>query len=52
MKKLETAVLGGLVGAIAGVVTTANLDWPGWAIIIAAAAIGLAVGYAWAVLRP
>jgi hypothetical protein len=43
--------LGGLLGAIAGVVARTYETQPGWAIVLATAAIGAVIGFGIAVLR-
>lgn len=50
MKRMETALLGGLIGAIAGVVARQDAAVSWW-VVAACCAIGAVVGLAWAIVR-
>jgi uncharacterized membrane protein YeaQ/YmgE (transglycosylase-associated protein family) len=50
-QRIESTILGGLVGAIAGVVARTYETQPTWAVVMAAAVIGAAIGLGLAVLR-
>lgn len=51
MKRLETAVLGGLIGAIAGVVARYHSTAPTWGTVLICAGIGLVAGFVWSIAR-